>query len=113
MLCSSTFITVWALLPRAFILFLRACIDQAYLEGGKFPSVGAGYPVDGSAEIEVKLGQAGGETVVGMATPDDEDDLLDNELAEAQKQLELLKKRSRANKAGKVGMKGGSFLPAI
>ena len=64
-------------------------VDQAYLEGGKFPSVGAGYPADG-AEIEVKLGQAGGESVVGMATPDDEDDLLDNELAEAQKQLQLL-----------------------
>ena len=89
-------------------------VDQAYLEGGKFPSVGAGYPADG-AEIEVKLGQAGGESVVGMATPDDEDDLLDNELAEAQKQLELLKNRSRADKAGKVGMKGGGggFLPAI
>lgn len=88
---------------------------QAYLEGGKFPSMGAGYPTDGSAPIEVKLGKAGGESVVGLATPDDEDDLLDNELAEAQKQLQLLKNRSRADKAGKVGMKGGGggFLPAI
>ena len=88
---------------------------QAYLEGGKFPSVGAGYPTDGSPSIEVKLGKAGGEAAVGLATPDDEDDLLDNELVDAQKQLQLLKNRSRADKVGKVGMKGGGggFLPAI
>ncbi len=93
--------------------FLRTL--QAYLEGGKFPSMGAGYTTDGSPPIEVKLGKAGGDSVVGLATPDDEDDLLDNELAEAQKQLQLLKNRSRADKVGKVGMKGGGggFLPAI
>ena len=90
---------------------------QAYLEGRQFPSIGAGNPVDGSPPIEGrKLGQAGGEKqIVGLATPDDEDDLLDSELAEAQKQLELLKSRSRADKPGKAGMKGGGggFLPAI
>lgn len=89
---------------------------QAYLEGRQFPSIGAGNPVDGTPIEGRKLGRAGGEKlIVGLATPDDEDDLLDNELAEAQKQLELLKRRSRADKAGKVGMKGGGggFLPAI
>lgn len=88
--------------------FLRTL--QAYLEGGKFPSIDSP-----SMDIKVKLGKAGGESVVGLATPDDEDDLLDNELAEAQKQLQLLKNRSRADKVGKVGMKGGGggFLPAI
>ena len=65
---------------------------QAYLNGGGFPSIGAGYAEDGM-EIEVKLGKTNvGETaVVGMATPVDEDDMLENELAEAQRQLKKLK----------------------
>jgi hypothetical protein len=81
--------------------------------------MGGGYAADGSEiDHEVKLGKAGGvadvgspSSVVGLETPADEDDMLDNELAEAQRQLELLKKRAGKEKGVKGG--GGGFLPAI
>ena len=49
------------------------------------------------------------------ATPVDEDDMLENDLLDAQRQLTKLKLRSKQEKTGKVGLKGGGggFLPAI